>query len=267
MNTTTKIAIAGGAAVSAFLIYKVVKKQIDEAKKKEEAAQLKAAEEAQKAAAAEAAAAKAKQSEARAKTATGAPTAYEKRIAVLQELLKVSVDMKAGTQTNGELDYWWSQPVPAPQTEMNVQQRKALGYPNLNKNGKGVVSPLNIEYYISTLQSNNSPRQVAYKTKSGGTSATSEAASRRKQGENLLAAKKAGKSVVPRYSVPPIVAVVTKDSRGWYVPVKDKTVTIALDSDILSWNTFENFDTDGFMYLYDKYKRYIKVNPYVFIAV
>jgi hypothetical protein len=86
---------------------------------------------------------------------------YEKKVMALQVLINVSPDGVAGKQTNGALENLWSA------TAQSVDSGTAFntGYPNLKKNGKGVVSASNVDYYISTLNSKNAPSQLFYKKK------------------------------------------------------------------------------------------------------
>jgi hypothetical protein len=187
MNNTTKILIAGGAGVGAFFLYKFIKKQIDE----KNAAELEAEKAAAEAKAIEEQKKKAEELE-KGKTNTSKTrtySAYEKRVMVLQELLKVAVDGDAGQQTNGTLDYWWVSDTSKDSNSMtDVGNRRLSGYKNLKANGKGVVSALNIEYYISTLQANNSPRQLVNK-------ASANATARRNRGAKLIDEFKKGKTI------------------------------------------------------------------------
>jgi hypothetical protein len=90
---------------------------------------------------------------------------YEKKVMDLQGLLKVGTDGVAGKATNGALENLWSA------TAQSVDSGTAFnnGYPNLKKNGKGVVSASNVDYYISTINAKNTPSQLFYKKKATST--------------------------------------------------------------------------------------------------
>lgn len=94
-------------------------------------------------------------------------TQYQLKVMELQELLKVGVDGNPQKQTNGQLDYMWAnygKPLDADKAFLE-------GYPELKKNGKGVVSEANVQYYIDTLKAVNSPRQLFWKLSGAGQSA------------------------------------------------------------------------------------------------
>jgi len=84
---------------------------------------------------------------------------YKQKVELLQELLKVGVDGSAGKQTNGALENLYS---PTPMTFPAEVAFKA-NYPLLRKNGKGVVSPNNVDFYINALQTKTTPTQLFYK--------------------------------------------------------------------------------------------------------
>lgn len=202
MNNTTKLIIAGGAGLGAFILYKVIKKSIDE---KKESEKKRIEEEKQKAAEAEVAKKASeeltKSKEPFSKTAIKTYTPYQKRIMVLQELLGVRIDGDAGTQTNGKLDYYYG-------TEggnISNEKRKEQGYLNLLKNGKGVVSGSNIEFYINELKIANTPRQKY--NKSGASSSDKKA-----YGNRLLSAGKA----VHMTKKPVTLRKLRKNSSGGY---------------------------------------------------
>ena len=83
---------------------------------------------------------------------------YKQKVEKLQGLLKIRIDGDAGKQTNGNLEYWWSD---YPKS-LDVDKMKAEGYPELKKNGKGVVTPSNIDYYINTYVAKKTPRMLMW---------------------------------------------------------------------------------------------------------
>lgn len=95
------------------------------------------------------------------KTTTNQNSTYAKRVEVLQSLLKVAIDGKVGKQTNGALENLYS----IPPTSYNPETSFKNKYPNLRKNGKGVISPSNVEFYINALQTKTTPYNLFYKDK------------------------------------------------------------------------------------------------------
>jgi hypothetical protein len=182
MNNTTKILIAGGAGLGAFFLYKFIKKKMDEKnakgeKSKELDEKLKEVEEKKDDGILDAKKSSAPQSKPKQE-----PSAYEKKVMMLQELLKVGVDGSAGKQTLGQLEYMWADyGLP-----LNPEQSAKDGYPNLKKNGKGVLSASNIDYYIDTLKASKSPRSL-YWGKGGSSSGASASKSTETLSKDLLA--------------------------------------------------------------------------------
>ncbi len=84
---------------------------------------------------------------------------YKLKVEALQALLKVGIDGKAGKQTNGALENLYS---PTPMT-FPAETAFQANYPLLRKNGKGVVTPSNVEFYISALKNKTTPTQLFYK--------------------------------------------------------------------------------------------------------
>jgi hypothetical protein len=100
-------------------------------------------------------------------SATGTTTipqmdAYGKKVAQLQTLLgsSVSVDGKAGKQTNGELENLYVTPKPL---QIPYETSFSVNYPYLRANGKGKVSSSNIDFYISAVKNKTTPVQLYYK--------------------------------------------------------------------------------------------------------
>lgn len=88
-----------------------------------------------------------------------AQTDYKVKVETLQSLLKVGIDGIAGKQTNGALENLYSAPPLTIPAETSFQAK----YPYLRKNGKGVVSPSNIDFYINALKNKTTPTQLWYK--------------------------------------------------------------------------------------------------------
>ena len=84
---------------------------------------------------------------------------YKDKVETLQALLKVGIDGRARKQTNGALENLYS---PTPMT-FPAETAFQLGYPLLRKNGKGVVSPSNVDFYINALKNKTTPTQLYYK--------------------------------------------------------------------------------------------------------
>ena len=84
---------------------------------------------------------------------------YKDKVEALQALLKVGIDGKPKKQTNGALENLYS---PTPMT-FPAETAFQLGYPLLRKNGKGVVSPSNVDFYINALKDKTTPTQLYYK--------------------------------------------------------------------------------------------------------
>jgi len=98
-------------------------------------------------------------------TPTPTPTpvskvSYSDKVKTLQSLLyadgeQCGVDGDAGKQTNGMLDYWFCDYL----CQYDKEKAYNAGYPNLNKLGKGKVSPSNVDFYIAAMQKGTSPRK------------------------------------------------------------------------------------------------------------
>jgi hypothetical protein len=85
------------------------------------------------------------------------PTAtYEEKVIALQKALNVGADGKAGKITNGELENLYT----SPPKRIGYDISLSTNYPNLRANGRGVISPSNIDYYINALNSNTYPNAV-----------------------------------------------------------------------------------------------------------
>lgn len=84
---------------------------------------------------------------------------FKQKVEMLQELLKVGVDGGAGKQTNGALENLYS---PTPMT-FPAEVAFQANYPLLRKNGKGVVTANNVDFYINALQTKTTPTQLYYK--------------------------------------------------------------------------------------------------------
>jgi hypothetical protein len=78
---------------------------------------------------------------------------YEEKVGELQALLGVAIDMKVGKQTNGTLENLYTNPP----TSYPMDTSFKNGYPNLKKNGKGVISESNINFYIDALRNKTYP--------------------------------------------------------------------------------------------------------------
>lgn len=88
-----------------------------------------------------------------------AQTEYKAKVETLQGLLKVGIDGIAGKGTNGALENLYTSPPLTIPAETSFQ----ANYPYLRKNGKGAVSPSNVDFYINALKNKNTPNQLYYK--------------------------------------------------------------------------------------------------------
>lgn len=78
---------------------------------------------------------------------------YEDKVKAIQTALNLSVDGIAGKKTNGTLEMLWSKPYKVIDFETSFK----AGYPNLKKNGKGVLSADNVDYYVDALRNKTYP--------------------------------------------------------------------------------------------------------------
>jgi hypothetical protein len=95
-------------------------------------------------------------------------SAYQIQIMQLQAWLQVGIDGDAGKQTLGKLDYYWANYGKV----LDFEKAKADNYPELRKNGYGLLSPNNISQYIAKLNAGTSPRQNYWKSKGAKTTTT-----------------------------------------------------------------------------------------------
>jgi len=84
---------------------------------------------------------------------------YAQKVEVLQGLLKVAIDGKPGDQTNGTLDFYYDAEPPIIDLASHVAEQRRKRFENLNKVGKGPVSPSNVDFYIQQMQTAQAPRQ------------------------------------------------------------------------------------------------------------
>lgn len=87
---------------------------------------------------------------------------YEIQIMQLQAWLQTGIDGIAGNKTLTKLDYYWAN---YPKV-LDYTKAKAENYPELRKNGYGLLSEANIGNYTTLLVQGNSPRQLYWKNKS-----------------------------------------------------------------------------------------------------
>jgi hypothetical protein len=95
-------------------------------------------------------------------------SAYQIQIMQLQAWLQVGIDGDAGKQTLSKLDYYWANYGKV----LDIEKAKAENYPELRKNGYGLLSPNNISQYIAKLNAGTSPRQNYWKSKGATTTTT-----------------------------------------------------------------------------------------------
>lgn len=193
-------------------------------------------------------------------TSSGGKTEYQTKVEQLQGLLQVGIDGNAGKQTNGKLDYFWANFGKVFDAEKSYKD----GYPELKANGKGVVSPSNIDYYISTLKANKSPRQLYWIGKKG----KAETNARIAFGKKLYNLGATGSKVVSINTFTRPVRTLDA-SRGIYVPTGGNYTFSPTMTHLFSTYEIAGYNDDGFYIL--KYKSSPKnvtiVNPYLFKAI
>jgi hypothetical protein len=86
-------------------------------------------------------------------------TIYAQKVEILQALLKVAIDGNPGDQTNGTLDFYYDAEPPMIDLASHVAEQRRKRFENLNKVGKGTVSPSNVDFYIQQMQTAQAPRQ------------------------------------------------------------------------------------------------------------
>jgi len=86
---------------------------------------------------------------------------YQIKVMYLQGWLNVAIDGIVGNQTLTKLDYYWANYGKV----LNAGAAKADNYPELRKNGYGLLSEANIGNYTTLLVQGNSPRQLYWKNK------------------------------------------------------------------------------------------------------
>lgn len=102
---------------------------------------------------------------------SGIANAYTNKVMALQSLLKVGVDGSAGKQTNGALENLFS----SPPLTIDANTSFSAGYPYLKKNGKGVVTPSNVDYYIDAVKNKTTPTDLYYKSQASSKASTQQA--------------------------------------------------------------------------------------------
>jgi hypothetical protein len=92
---------------------------------------------------------------------------YEDKVKALQTALKVTPDGIVGKITNGALENLYAKDGSVKSADLSLSQN----YINLRTNGKGQVSPNNIDYYLNALSRNDYPSYYYNKTKRIGITA------------------------------------------------------------------------------------------------
>jgi 1,2-phenylacetyl-CoA epoxidase PaaB subunit len=144
---------------------------------------------------------------------------------------------------------------------LNPEQSAKDGYPNLKKNGKGVLSASNIDYYIDTLKASKSPRSLYWTKKVSSVVQTTEVIARLARGKKLydLGAKGRRIAVARPYFV---TTRRFESSSGLYLNDSDSGHTFnPSDKHLFSDWTKESNSAEGYWIL----KR--KANPKQFVIV
>jgi hypothetical protein len=164
---------------------------------------------------------------------------YQIQIMQLQAWLNIGIDGVAGKQTLGKLDYYWADYGKG----LDFERAKADNYPELRKNGFGLLSPNNISQYIAKLNAGTSPRQTYWKgANQGGTTNTYSAAITRANA--ILSTWNASTTKMIKYLKSNSLPIYYRDSNGkfvkstsWFSSTKDvragvqeKPTSIVVDS-------------------------------------
>lgn len=246
MNNKTKIAIAAGVGLAGFLIYSNWDKILSALKGKDDETGTGAGE-----------------SASTEPGKNGEPSEYDSLVRKLQAFLGVGVDGKPGKQTNWKLDGYFYDGVNV-KTYATAQEAAAAGYGNLKRNGKGVVSPDNVKWYIDTLEARKAPSQIRWK-------ATSDYDLRKKKGEELWNLGKSGYYIVAKFEH--TLPYRYYDAGAKNYPVNSAYGTkhfAALAGDSL-YNFFDvvGYSSDGswILRLKSQPNKFLTVNPYNFAAI
>lgn len=86
---------------------------------------------------------------------------YQIKVMYLQGLLQVAIDGIVGNQTLTKLDYFWANYGKV----LDAAKAKAENYPELRKNGYGLLSETNIDNYTKLFVQARSPRQLYWQNK------------------------------------------------------------------------------------------------------
>jgi hypothetical protein len=99
--------------------------------------------------------------QAKQKSSTQSFSPYQIKVMYLQGWLNVAIDGIVGNQTLTKLDYYWAKYGKV----LDAAKAKSENYPELRKNGYGLLTEANIGYYTTLLVKGESPRQLYWKGK------------------------------------------------------------------------------------------------------
>jgi hypothetical protein len=141
---------------------------------------------------------------------------YQIQVMQLQAWLNIGIDGNAGKQTLGKLDYYWANYGKV----LDFDKAKADNYPELRKNGFGLLSPSNISQYIAKLNAGTSPRQTYWKgqaTSSTSNTASSTDIARIAAARPIVTAFNSGTSKLLKFTKDASLKQYTQNSSGAFV--------------------------------------------------
>ena len=166
---------------------------------------------------------------------------YEIQVMQLQAWLQIGIDGIAGKQTLGKLDYYWAD---YPKT-LDYDKAKADNYPELRKNGYGLLSPTNISQYIANLNAGTSPRQKYWKSKVSTTPTTTSNSARISKANAISSAWKSSASKSLKFADKHSYSIYYKSSTGtytkstsWFSSTKNVSAgqILKVDGITINWN-------------------------------
>ena len=138
---------------------------------------------------------------------------YEIQIMQLQAWLQTGIDGIAGNKTLTKLDYYWAN---YPKV-LDYTKAKADNYPELRKNGYGLLSPSNITQYIANLNAGTSPRQNYWKSKGGTNTTTTSTSATIARANSIISTWNSSATKSLTFPKGGTYAIYRKDGSGKYV--------------------------------------------------
>jgi hypothetical protein len=135
---------------------------------------------------------------------------YEIQIMQLQAWLQTGIDGIAGNKTLTKLDYYWAN---YPKV-LDYTKAKADNYPELRKNGYGLLSPSNIAQYIANVNAGVSPRQNYWKSKAGTNTTTTSSSATIARANSIISTWKSSATKSLSFPKGGTYAIYYKDNSG-----------------------------------------------------